>query len=157
MPETAAEPLNLSDHLGPDRVELDVPLTSRKAALMQLAELALQGRAGPQAAQVAKLLSEREKLGSTALGDGLALPHARVPGLTAPAVAALRLTEAIPFDAPDGEPVRLFFALLVPEDAHPTHLELLAALARPLQQPGFRERLCACPTPAAFCACFADA
>ena len=155
MPETA-EPLKLSDYFGPDRVELDAACISRKAALMQLAELALRGRGEPQAAHVAKLLSEREKLGSTALGDGLALPHARVPGLTEPAVAALRLTEAIPFEAPDGDPVRLLFALLVPEEADATHLDLLAALARPLQRPEFRECLQAASTPAAFCACFAD-
>lgn len=156
MPKTA-EPLKLSDYFGPDRVELNAACTSRKAVLMHLAELALQERETAQTAQAAKLLAEREKLGSTALGQGLALPHTRMPGLTGPAVAALRLTEAIPFDAPDGDPVRLFFALLVPEDANPVHLDLLAALARALQRPECYACLNAAATPADFCACLEDA
>lgn len=155
MPQPA-EPLQLSDYFGPDRVALDAPCTSRKAALMQLAELALQERETAQTAQAAKLLGEREKLGSTALGRGLALPHTRMPGLGAPAVAALRLAQAIPFDAPDGEPVQLLFALLVPEDANPVHLDLLAALARALQRPGCHACLKTAATPADFCACLED-
>ena len=153
---TAAAGLQLTRHFSPAQIELDAPCASRKSVLMELAELALQSRPQPSPAHVAKLLSEREKLGSTALGSGLALPHARVPGLAEPAVAALRLRQSIPFDAPDGDPVWLLFALLVPEDANSAHLELLAALARRLQQPQFVERLRRAPSPAAFCACFAD-
>ena len=75
-------------------------------------------------------LVARERLGSTGLGEGCALPHARVPGLGRTLAAFLRLGRGVDFDSPDHEPVDLVFGLLVPEESTDEHLEILAAIAR---------------------------
>jgi PTS system nitrogen regulatory IIA component len=86
-------------------------------------------------------LIAREKLGSTGLGRGIAIPHCRVSDCTQPLGALLTLEEPIPFDAPDDQPVDLLFVLLVPEEAHQQHLDILANIARLFSQPDFCERL----------------
>ena len=83
----------------------------------------------------------REKLGSTGFGDGIAIPHCRLIGCTAPISAVLHLETAVDFDAIDGEPVDLLFVLLVPEEATDEHLELLRQIAGIFEQDDVRERL----------------
>lgn len=90
---------------------------------------------------VADALWAREQLASTALGQGVALPHARIPGLRVPYAAYLRLAPAFPFDAPDDRPVRDVFVLLVPERANEHHLQLLAQVAQAFAEPDWREQL----------------
>ena len=80
-------------------------------------------------------------MGSTAVGHGAAIPHCRIAGLERPLAALLRVGAGIDYDAADGLPVRLFFALLVPENADQQHLELLAGLATQLNEPVFVRRL----------------
>ncbi len=113
-----------------ERVALDLPAGSRKKALEEIARLLVTPGKPPGADQIYEKILERERLGSTALGRGLALPHARIGGLRNPRGALLRLAEAVDFDARDGEPVDLVFGLLVPEQAEQAHLDLLARLAR---------------------------
>jgi nitrogen PTS system EIIA component len=83
----------------------------------------------------------REKLGSTGFGNGIAIPHCRMPGCTSPLSAVLRLDVPVDFDAIDGAPVDLLFVLLVPEAATDEHLELLRQIASMLDREDVRERL----------------
>jgi PTS system nitrogen regulatory IIA component len=93
-------------------------------------------------------LFAREKLGSTGLGQGVAIPHGRIKGLKEAVGALVRMGEPIPFDAPDGAPVKLIFVLLVPERATDLHLQILSELAQMFSDPTFRESLSAAPTAA---------
>ncbi len=86
-------------------------------------------------------LFARERLGSTGLGHGVAIPHGRVKGLKNPLAAVLRVAQPIPFDAPDDEPVTLLIFLLVPEAATQRHLEILSEIAEMLSDRELRERL----------------
>jgi PTS system nitrogen regulatory IIA component len=116
--------------LAPNRISLESTVSSKKKALQISAELLAADLDNVTPDTVFDKLLEREHLGSTGMSSGIALPHARVAGISHPRGALLRLSEAINFDAMDGEPVDIIFALLVPEDAEQTHLDLLAALAR---------------------------
>ena len=86
-------------------------------------------------------LFARERLGSTGLGQGVAIPHGRIKGLKEALAAFIRMKEPIPFDAPDGKPVSLIFVLLVPERATDLHLQILSELAQMFSDSPFRERL----------------
>lgn len=88
-------------------------------------------------------LLERERLVSTAIGHGMAVPHARIDGISAPMAVAIRLRSAIAFDAPDNEAVSLFFCLLVPQVATQQHLDILAKIAEKLSDPQNRTSLLA--------------
>jgi PTS system nitrogen regulatory IIA component len=90
---------------------------------------------------VAAGLTAREKLGSTGLGQGIAIPHGRMRGLKEARAAFIRLKESIAFDAPDGKPVGQVFVLLVPEQATDQHLQLLSELAQMFSERTFREQL----------------
>lgn len=94
---------------------------------------------GVSRAAVVDALSAREKLGSTGLGQGIAIPHGRIKGLKAARGAFVRLAQPIPFDAPDGRPVNQVFVLLVPEQATEQHLELLSELAQMFSERAFRD------------------
>jgi PTS system nitrogen regulatory IIA component len=91
-------------------------------------------------------LSAREKLGSTGLGQGIAIPHGRLKGLPEARGAYVRLANPIPFEAPDGRPVAQVFVLLVPEHATDRHLQILSELAQMFSERAFRERLAASAT-----------
>lgn len=94
---------------------------------------------------VVEALTAREKLGSTGLGQGIAIPHGRIKGLQEARGAFVRLAQPIAFDAPDARPVSQIFVLLVPELATERHLELLSELAQMFSERAFRERLAASP------------
>jgi PTS system nitrogen regulatory IIA component len=96
---------------------------------------------GLNRALVADSLFARERLGSTGLGHGVAIPHGRIKGMKFPLAAVFRLTQPIGFDAPDEQPVSLLFFLLVPEASTQKHLEILSEIAEMLSDSGFRERL----------------
>lgn len=91
-------------------------------------------------------LCERERLASTAIGHGVAIPHARIEGIDESRCAFLRLAQPVDFNAADGEPVDLVLALAVPDHYVQQHLELLADLAESLADPGYRADLRAAPT-----------
>lgn len=94
-------------------------------------------------------LFSRERLGSTALGQGVAVPHGRVKGLDQALAAFIRLAQPIPFDAPDGQPVSMLLCLLVPEAATQQHLDILAELAQLMSNKPLREALASETDPAA--------
>lgn len=116
-------------------------LTSRKRALETIS--GLLARDGEPSSQrlVFDQLCARERLGSTGLGHGVALPHARVPGLEEACGAFIRANEGIDFDAPDGAGVDLVFGLVVPEECTGEHIEMLAMLARLFSAEALRDSL----------------
>lgn len=93
-------------------------------------------------------LFAREKLGSTGLGQGIAIPHGRIKGMRDAIAAFVKTQTPIPFDSPDGQPVNLIFVLLVPERATDLHLQLLGHLAQMFSDKSFREQLQSCNDPA---------
>lgn len=123
------------------RTRARVEVTSKKRLLESLAELLAP--AGPKCspAVVFDLLNERERLGSTGLGEGIALPHARIGGIDDAVGAFVQLDQGVSFDAPDDQPVDLAFGLLVPEAANEVHLNLLAGLAERFSDAGLRDAL----------------
>ena len=123
-----AAALGLDDILDPARVAVDVSATSKKRTLETVADL-LSGDSLSRDAVFDALLG-RERLGSTGLGQGVALPHGRVPGNDRTLGAFIRLDGGVDFDAQDQQPVDLVFGLVVPEASTDTHLQTLAAIAR---------------------------
>lgn len=121
--------VTLDQILAPERVRSNVPAGSRKRTLQVLGEIFADADPELSALSVFDRLVARERLGSTGLGEGCALPHARVPGLGRTLAAFLRLRAGVDFDSPDHEPVDLVFGLLVPEESTDEHLEILAAVA----------------------------
>lgn len=121
-------------------VHVGVDATSKKRAFEQ-AGLLFENHHGIARASVTDNLFARERLGSTGLGHGVAIPHGRIKGLKNPLAAVLRLQQPIGFDAPDEEPVTLLIVLLVPEAATQRHLEILSEIAEMLSDRELRERL----------------
>jgi PTS system nitrogen regulatory IIA component len=132
LPEGIIEPAGIS---------VADPASSKKRVLEHAARLLTARFDEPSAEQIFERLLERERLGSTGLAGGVALPHARMPGIEQSRGAFLRLAEAVEFDALDGGAVDLVFALLVPEETNEEHLQLLATLASMFNDPSLRERL----------------
>ncbi|PWF24218.1 PTS sugar transporter subunit IIA [Alcaligenaceae bacterium SJ-26] len=132
---------HLSRILPVGNILLDLPVTSKKRAFEQ-AGLLFENNHGISRLTVFDSLFSRERLGSTALGQGVAVPHGRVKGLDKTLAAFIRLSQPVPFDAPDGQPVRLLMFLLVPETATQQHLDILAELAQLLSNGQLREQLC---------------
>jgi PTS system nitrogen regulatory IIA component len=146
-PRHAAEPRpernSLIGLLSVEDILLDVDAPTPECAFRLIAA-SIGARQGLREADVVAGLSEREQLGSTALGQGVAIPHARLAGLTRAIVGFVRLRPAIAFDAPDGKPVSCLVVLLVPELATDAHLVLLAQAASMLTARALREKLAAC-------------
>jgi PTS system nitrogen regulatory IIA component len=138
----------ISRLLPPSNVLLDLPASSKKRAFEQ-AGLLFENNNGIARATVFDSLFARERLGSTGLGQGVAIPHGRIKGLKEAVAAFIRLAEPVPFDAPDGRPVRLLFFLLVPEQATQQHLDILSELAQMLSDKPFRENLLRLAEPSA--------
>jgi PTS system nitrogen regulatory IIA component len=130
----------LSRLLSPTNVVLDLSVTSKKRLFEQVG-LLFENNHGIERSKVFDSLFARERLGSTGLGEGVAIPHGRIKGLNEALAAVVRLAEPIAFDAPDGKPVSLLVFLLVPEAATEEHLELLS-------DPAIRESLATCKDPA---------
>ena len=126
--------------LSGDDVLVDVDATSKQRAFEQ-AGLLFEKHHSIAMATVTDNLMARERLGSTGLGHGVAIPHGRIKGLKQPVAAVLRLREPIAFDAPDDEPVVLLVFLFVPEAATQRHLEILSEIAEMLADPELRERM----------------
>lgn len=137
----------LGNHLAVDDILLDLQ-TAGKRPLFDAIGRHMQNIHGIPAESVATALLRREQAGSTALGCGVAIPHARVKLLDRIRLVYVRLAPALAFDTPDGEPVSHVLALMVPEPATQTHLDILAQVASLVSEPGFRKALYACRVPA---------
>lgn len=145
----------ISKILAPDCVMLDSESASKKRVFEHVGIL-FENTQGIARSQVFDSLFAREKLGSTGLGQGVAIPHGRVKGLKEAMAAFVKMEHPISFDAPDGLPVSLIFILLVPERANDLHLQLLGELAQMFSDAAFREKLQAADTPAAIHQLFTD-
>lgn len=121
----------LSQFLPPENVLLDVAVTSKKRALEQ-ASLLFENHQGLERAQVFDSLFARERLGSTGLGHGVAVPHGRINKINKPLAAFMRLARPVTFDAPDNQPVDILLVLVVPQEATQQHLDILAEVAQSL-------------------------
>jgi PTS system nitrogen regulatory IIA component len=125
-------------------VVLDLDVSSKKRAFEQ-AGLLVESHHGIANTTVYDSLLSRERLGSTGLGQGVAIPHGRIKGLKEAIAVFARLANPIQFEAPDGKPVNLMVFLLVPEHANQHHLEILSELAQMLSDRAFRERISTLP------------
>lgn len=126
--------MKISDFLSPANVMLDLRASNKTQLLRQLSTQAAAG-AGLDADEVATLILKREELGSTGVGNGVALPHARLAGIKAPFGLLAGLRRGIDFEAIDDQPVDIVFLLLLPEMANGTQLNALACAARVLRNP----------------------
>jgi PTS system nitrogen regulatory IIA component len=148
--------MNLISQILPiENVILDAESTSKKRIFERVGILFENNRQIARS-QVFDSLFTRERLGSTGLGQGVAIPHGRIKNLREAVAAFVKTQTPIPFDAPDGQPVNLIFVLLVPERATDVHLQLLGELAQMFSDKAFREQLQASDDPAAIHRMFAD-
>jgi len=132
--------------LRPEDILLDMDVSS-KGQLFSEIGLLMERDHGMRQAWVAASLSRREKVGSTGLGEGFAIPHARVKDLDRIQVAYVRLKQPIPFGSPDGNPVFELLVILVPKQAAEEHLRILADTTRMFSNRSFREQLQRCSSP----------
>ena len=133
--------ISIADILTPERVCIDVEASSRKRLLETMSALLAAADQTLSERLVFDNLFARERLGSTGLGSGVAIPHARVPHLARTFGAFLRVSGRVDFDAPDDEPVDLVFGLAIPEECTDEHLQILSQLADRFSSESLRERL----------------
>jgi len=126
--------------LPPANVLLDLQVSSKKRLFEQVG-LMFENHNGIVRSLVFDSLFARERLGSTGLGQGVAIPHGRIKGLKDALGAFVRLAQPVPFDAPDGKPVTLLFVLLVPEQATEKHLQILSELAQMFSDRALRDAM----------------
>ena len=139
----------LASILPPAQVLVSVDATSKKRAFEE-AGLLFENLHGLGRALITDSLFARERLGSTGLGHGVAVPHGRIKGsksLKSPLGAFVRLAEPIPFESPDGQPVNLLFFLLIPDHVTQQHLEILSEIAEMFSDDAFRTALATDPDP----------
>ncbi len=129
--------MTISDILGADRVVSGVTFTSKKKALEELSNLLSLGQPSLAATDILGSLTAREKLGSTGLGHGVAIPHGRLAGVSQSVGAFMRLKHPLDYDAHDGTRVDLMFGLVVPQTATEEHLKHLAAIAEMFSDEAF--------------------
>ena len=134
--------MKIEEFLTPEHSRCAVPGVSKKRVLEFLSTfLSDDDDKASSADTIYHSLIERERLGSTGIGHGVAIPHCRVAGITQVTGALLSLEDSIDFDAIDGEPVDLIFALIVPDEQNQQHLDALSAIANLLQEDDVRKNL----------------
>lgn len=141
--------MRLSDLLSDERVSTSLAASNKGAALDALAALLSLGPDGPDRLAVVRVLREREALASTGVGDEVAIPHGRLPGLTKVIAAVALSPDGVDFDSIDHRPVRIFVAILAPERCPGDQLRALARVSRLLRDPRVRARLASATSPAA--------
>jgi PTS system nitrogen regulatory IIA component len=140
--------MNLVSKLLPEsNVIIDLDVSSKKR-VFEHAGLLFENNHNIARSDIFESLFAREKLGSTGLGQGIAIPHGRIKSLKEALGAVVRTRQPIPFDAPDGQNVSLIFVLLVPDRATDMHLQILSELAQMFSEKAFREQLLAAPSAA---------
>ncbi|MGD2125171.1 MAG: PTS sugar transporter subunit IIA [Desulfobacteraceae bacterium] len=137
--------MRLSDILEEDHVIPELKAKDKKGVLEELAEAIVSHDASLDKSSLVKVLLERERLGSTGIGDGVAIPHGKFPGVTHPMISFGRSRKGLDFDSMDGEPAFLFFLLVAPENSASVHLKALARIAKILKNSAFRKVLMEAP------------
>jgi PTS system nitrogen regulatory IIA component len=125
----------ISDLLSPERIRFDVKSSSKKRLLELISEELARNSSEFTKREIFESLCARERLGSTGLGKGVAIPHGRIKGSQHVEASFIRLNKPLPYDSADGEPVDLLFCLAVPEDCGEDHLKLLAQVAELFSDP----------------------
>ena len=138
----------ISDLLSPERIRCDVQSSSKKRLLEVISEELARDTSEFSKREIFESLIARERLGSTGLGNGVAIPHGRVKGSQHVQASFIRLKKPVPFDAVDGQPVDLLFCLAVPEDCGEDHLKLLAQVAELFSDPEILQQLREAESPA---------
>lgn len=128
--------MNINNVLTPDNIAMGVEFNSKKRVLELLSKLMATGNPTLDPKLFFESLMDRERLGTTAMGNGIAIPHGRIENLDHILGGFIKLKEGINFDAPDNKPVDLVFGLLVPESATQEHLQLLSSIAQFFNHPG---------------------
>jgi PTS system nitrogen regulatory IIA component len=142
--------MQLTDLLSPDRIAIQRANSSfNKASAIQILSRLLAAGTGMQAAAVEQVLTEREQLQSTGIGEGVAIPHGAMAQLDQQCAALIVAPDGVDFQAIDGEKVTLLFAVIGPKRATGEHLKTLARVSRLLRNKGFRDRLIVAPDPGA--------
>lgn len=113
----------------------------KKGVLEELAEAISRHEPSINKGALVKVLVERERLGSTGIGDGVAIPHGKMNGVSRPIISFGRSKQGLDFDSMDGQPAHLFFLLIAPEDSSSVHLQVLAKIAKILKNRDFRKKL----------------
>ncbi len=127
--------------LAKECIKANLQATNKEGVLAELAALLAEANPHLSRDKIIEVLMEREKLGSTGIGNGVAIPHGKLSGIDQIVTAFGRSLEGISFDSQDGKPAHLFFVLLAPENAASLHLKALARLSRLLKDVGFRNKL----------------
>jgi PTS system nitrogen regulatory IIA component len=138
--------MRLSDILGEDNVVSDLKARDKKAVLEELAQTIVDQEPNLDKRALVKVLLDRERLGSTGIGDGVAIPHGKFNGLSQPMVSFGRSRKGLDFESMDGQPAFLFFLLVAPENSTSIHLKALARIAKILKSSSFRKALMEVPT-----------
>jgi len=133
--------MKIMDILVKDAVILDVESKEKPAILEQLAGALAAAEPGVEAGQLLEVLVERESLQSTGIGDGVAIPHGKVPGLSRLLASFARSRDGVDFESIDGQKTHLFFLLVVPEHSGGLHLKALARISRFFRDAAFRKAL----------------
>jgi PTS system nitrogen regulatory IIA component len=133
--------MKLSDILEEDNIIPDLKARDKKRTIEELTEAIVKGNPSLDKDSLIRVLLERESLGSTAIGDGVAIPHGKYPGISTPIISFGRSRKGLDFESMDGQPVFLFFLLIAPEDSASIHLKALARIAKMLKDSNFRKVL----------------
>jgi PTS system nitrogen regulatory IIA component len=139
--------MKITEMLKKEFVLEELRAKNKREALAELASVFTQGKIRFDSEAMLHVLLEREKLGSTGIGDGIAIPHGKLAGLEEMVVAFGRSREGIDFESMDGRPVQLFFLLVAPENSAGRHLKALAKISRMLKDRAFRKNLLDAQTP----------
>lgn len=133
--------MKISELLNPEAIVVDLKSTEKNALLEELTEALARVEKGLDRHLVVEVLKERERLGSTGIGEGVAIPHGKLKNIDHLMLSFGRSRDGIDFDAMDGRPAHLFFLLIAPEDSVGIHLKTLARISKLLKNPQTRQRL----------------
>lgn len=133
--------MNIVDILKKEYIICNLMSKDKPEVLREISKVFLYNHEHIDPEAIFNVLIARENLGSTGIGEGIAIPHGKMPGLTEPVISFGRSRQGIAFDSMDGMPAHLFFAIVAPENSTGIHLKLLAKLSRMLKDEAFREKL----------------
>ena len=138
--------MNFSKIIEETNIIPELKATDKGGVLEELAEVISLHEPGVEKTALVKVLLERERLGSTGIGDGVAIPHGKMSAVDRPIISFGRSKEGLDFDSMDGQPVYLFFLIVAPENSSGVHLHVLAKIAKILKSSTFRQKLMAAET-----------
>ncbi|AKJ00617.1 MAG TPA: PTS sugar transporter subunit IIA [Archangium sp.] len=130
--------MRISEFLSPEALIADLQARDKQAVLREMSAVLARAHPSLKEERLVEVLREREKLGSTGIGEGVAIPHGKLPGLTNLVAAFGVSRQGVDFEAIDGKPTHLFFALVAPENSAGVHLKALARISRLFKNPRFR-------------------